>query len=838
MSSYDNQIGIMGFQTGVNISPNGKQIVISAKNYDEGVIINNWPACQIWTTSIKGENLVQITKPPEPYTDFSPCWSPDGKSIAFVRSKLIKDPKVYGETSIYTVNSSGGEPKLLMTEPDVICSIKWSPDGKYIAYLNNNGLNIIEAQNGISRIVGKVPRWTVHTELAWSPDSKRIAFNDPGSKAVKVISVEDGHIQDIETGLIDINIFHLDWSPDGKRFVFVGYMGGEPEFWFLENFLPLEKLVQKKEKENLKESKGIKIRQVWTGSGVDNTGNVSADGKYLSFTNWETGNLMIRNLTTSENRQLTNDATWDKPQQYAESSLISPDGKQVAYLWYYDRGDKGYYELRLIQVGNQTTTNLYSCSKNEYVMPKLWTSDNKKIIFQNYVSNNIWQLSSIDVTSREVRLLKEKTKPLWIPNLSLSPDDKYLAFDFPNPSDKGNYDIYLMSIDSKNELPIVEHPANDRLLGWLPGRNELLFFSDRSGKWDLWAIPVDNGKPSGLVKRIYADIGEADPMGLTHTGDCYLGISRSNYNTYIVPFNVETGVVKEESGKSLAGSNTWVKWSPDGQYLTYIKDNKKTNYPWQLTIQDIKTGEERKVANNLLTARSLCWSPEGNSILAVGHDKTKFSTKGYKGGIYKTDIRTGLTTEILNISDYKYNAPEDETYPLSNVEWSSDGKSIFYLFFTDRLVKRNLETGEDKILYKNSRFVRNILQRSPDGKDLLFGVFSPEEKKSRLFTIPVDGGKEKELCTSQEAISFNSANWSPDGKCIYFLDSDGNNFWRVSAEGGMPQKVWYSKSKIRSFDINPNETQIVLVKPEQITEIRVIENLVQELEKVDNQNEK
>jgi Tol biopolymer transport system component len=149
-------------------------------------------------------------------------------------------------------------------------------------------------------------------------------------------------------------------------------------------------------------------------------------------------------------------------------------------------------------------------------------------------------------------------------------------------------------------------------------------------------------------------------------------------------------------------------------------------------------------------------------------------------------------------------------------------------------VKRNLETGEDKVLYKNSRFVRNILQRSPDGKDLLFGVFSPEEKKSRLFTIPVDGGKEKELCTSQEAISFNSANWSPDGKYIYFLDSDGNNLWRVSAEGGMPQKVWYSKNKIRSFDIHPNGTQIVLVKPEQITEIRVIENLVQELEKIEN----
>ncbi|MDO9579276.1 MAG: hypothetical protein Q7J06_01735 [Bacteroidales bacterium] len=241
ISTYDNKIGVRGFQTGIRVSPNGKQIVISAKKAGDTVFINNFATLQIWTTSIEGGNLTQITKPPVPYTDFSPCWSPDGKSIAFVRSKLINEPKLYGETGIYTVNSSGGVPKLLTSEPDVICSINWSPDGKLIAYLSNNGLNIIDVQNGISRVVGKVPHWTVHTELAWSPDSKRIAFNDKGGKVIKVMSADNGSVKDIETSLVDANIFHLDWSPDGKRFVFVGYQGGIPEFWFLEDFLPLVK---------------------------------------------------------------------------------------------------------------------------------------------------------------------------------------------------------------------------------------------------------------------------------------------------------------------------------------------------------------------------------------------------------------------------------------------------------------------------------------------------------------------------------------------------------------------------------------------------------------------
>jgi Tol biopolymer transport system component len=514
--------------------------------------------------------------------------------------------------------------------------------------------------------------------------------------------------------------------------------------------------------------------------------------------------------------------------------MISPDSKQVAYLWYNDRGDKGYYELRLMRVGDTSYKNLYSCSKNEYMVPELWSSDSKKIIVQNYIGNTIWQLCSIDITSGEVQVLKEKTpRPLWIPNVSLSPDNKYLAFDYSNPSDKNNYDIYLMPVDSKDELPLIEHQANDRLLGWLPGTNELFFISDRSGNWNLYAVPVDKGKPSGPVKRIYGDIGEADPMGFTYSGDCFLGLHRNIYTNDILLFNAETGVVEEESGKSLAGSINFVKWSPDGQYLAYTKNYIQTNIPWHLTIRYLKTGEERQVANNLATAHSLSWSPDGNSILVIGHDRTKFNIKGYKGGIFLVNAKTGQAVEILNISDYKYNANEDETFPLSDVEWSPDGKSFFYTFFTDRLVRHDLESGEEKILYKHDRFVRSILQRSPDGKNLLFGVYNQEKHKSYLMTVPVEGGKEKEICTSQEAPSFNSANWSPDGKLIYFIDSNGNNFWRVSAEGGMPQNIWSSKDWILRFSIHPNGKQLIIEKPKGITELRVIENLAQELERLD-----
>ncbi|MCK5764571.1 MAG: PD40 domain-containing protein [Bacteroidales bacterium] len=581
--------------------------------------------------------------------------------------------------------------------------------------------------------------------------------------------------------------------------------------------------------------KGIVIKQVWAGSDVDNYGSVSLDGKYLSFVDWDTGDLAIRNLITGENQRVTHEATLEYPQQFAESNKISPDGKQIAYYWY---NEKGTTDLRVINLSNKSQLTLDNTKGEMY--PCLWFANGEKIIVQRSGEkvNVPWQLSSINVNTGKSQVLKE-FKNSFFTNVSLSPDEKYLAYGFPNVKNKGNSDINLLSIDGKNEIPLIKHPANDRLLGWLPGKKEVLFISDRSGTWDLWAVPVIDGTPSKDAKRIYTDIGEIQPMGFTENGDCLFSFSRRIFNTYIVPFNVNTGELNEQLDKSIFGSNFQAKWSPDGKYLAYIKEDLKADNYWQLTVQDLKTGEERKLATNLVTAHAPCWSPDGNSILVIGRpEKSKFSAKDYKGGIYLVDVKTGQTSEILLLSDYKFKRPTDASSPLSDIEWSLDGKSIFYLFFTDRLVKHDLESGKDEVLYKHSHFNGNTLSRSPDGKSLLFAVYNPKEKKSHLFIIPIKGGKEIELCTSQEANYFGMAAWSPDGKHVFFTEmKDDTNLWRIPAEGGVPEKVWHSKNRAEFLSIHPDEKQIAFSIRERTTEIRVIEGLVPELEKLQTKNE-
>lgn len=231
------------YQSGNRVSPDGKMIISAASSKE--MVSNKYPGTQIWKIPIDGGTPTQITNPNPLYGDFAPCWSPNGDNIAFLRVPLnVFSGKNTHETSLYTIKSTGGDPELLMKDRKFMWSSVWSPDGKMIAYHTYNkdddvsAINVVNIIDGKSRMVTEIPNSHVHIELAWSPDSKRIAFNDHEGKVIKLMSLSDGSIEGIETNLVDVYIYHLDWSPDGERFVFAGMKGGKKEFWFMENFLP------------------------------------------------------------------------------------------------------------------------------------------------------------------------------------------------------------------------------------------------------------------------------------------------------------------------------------------------------------------------------------------------------------------------------------------------------------------------------------------------------------------------------------------------------------------------------------------------------------------------
>lgn len=578
-----------------------------------------------------------------------------------------------------------------------------------------------------------------------------------------------------------------------------------------------------------KEPEGIALKQVWTGIEADDCGSISLDGKYLSFVDWETGDLAIRDLTKGTSRRLTTEATYEDPNQFAYSSVFSPDGKQLAYAWFYPGMT---YELRLVEIDNPVPRILYR-NKNESVFPACWLSDSEKLIARRFISDHNSQIVSINIPDGSVQVLKTFESEFQM-RLCPSPDNRYILYEYLSDLSSENYDIGLLSLDGTHETQLTKHPANDRLLGWIPGSDDVVFTSKRSGTWDIWSMRIENGELSGLPKRVLPEIGQISPLGFTQNGSFYYSIFSRMLTGMITSFDNKTGNPGlEESNNFLSGSIGRVEWSPDGESLAYIKEHKRLNdYFRQLYILDLNTGIEHSLCENFRLQNSIRLSPDSRTLLAVGYDENKRGQQNYRGGIYIVDTKTGQLNEILLLPEI-----EDVVNPirLAAAEWSSDGKSIYYLKkhypkndpIGDQIVKLDLKTGEEKVIHQGDH-LKTLLRLSPTSNTLLYAYEDPENEKIHLCTIPAEGGSANEISTSQETDRLRTAIWSPDGKHIYFTETPTLNYsklWRVSAEGGIPQNICQLPHLDVDISIHPSGQKIALAFGEQTTEIRVIENL-------------
>ncbi len=583
-------------------------------------------------------------------------------------------------------------------------------------------------------------------------------------------------------------------------------------------------------------AEGIVVRQVWSGPDVDTYGTPSPDGMYLSYTDWETGDLAIRELATGKTQRLTKKGTQKQPAVFALNSVISPDNKLVAYSW---TNEYGTYDLCLIGIDGSGNRILYNSRDKDEVYPVSWSSDGKQIAARRYSvrRGEKAEIISIAVADGSIQVLKTFEKLFW-PRFCYSSDDRFIAYDFPVTENSRNNDISLISTDGSGEISLIEHPANDRLLGWTPGKKEILFLSDRFGTLDAWIIRVDNGKPLGAPKRIKPDLGQVSPMAFTQNGSFYFSIYTRMFTTQIAPFDLKTGRVQEQLSKTLLGSNKTAEWSPDGKYLTYLTERAEPAGPGfnhrLLHVLNLGTGEERGLAGDF-EVRNPRWSPDGRSILFTGHDNNRHNQKDYNGGVYKIDVQDGHVTELVQFppvhEPFHSNFFRDVWWTRSIADWSHDGKDVFYVN-RGRLFMRELESGREKQLYQNNN-LRLLLDLSPDGKRVVFGTENSSDGTWSIQIIPVSGGEPRELFKlheSEESEEIGFINWTPDGKYMLFTENakKGPALWRISPEGGEPQKLWQSDKRYSGLSIHPDGKQIAFSTYEEDLEIWVMENFLPE----------
>lgn len=204
------RLNLTNSATEVEIAPDGKTL---------GLVVRG----EIWTVPAEGGgDARRLTH--NPAHDYDIWWSPDSAKIAF-----ISDRK--GNFDLYTIDVKTLEEKALSTDPNDENSPHWSPDGKSIAFLRSGGqggLYVVSADGSgeprrVAESLGNNLEFGIGiNSFAWSPDSKWLAFSRRdaiGTRDLWVVPAAGGQAVNI-TYYPGMNT-QPEWTSDGKYLLFL-----------------------------------------------------------------------------------------------------------------------------------------------------------------------------------------------------------------------------------------------------------------------------------------------------------------------------------------------------------------------------------------------------------------------------------------------------------------------------------------------------------------------------------------------------------------------------------------------------------------------------------------
>ncbi len=554
----------------------------------------------------------------------------------------------------------------------------------------------------------------------------------------------------------------------------------------------------------------LTVRRVLAGADV--TGKVSADGRFLSFTDWAGRNVAIRDLVTGQTRVLTDTGSAGESGGEVEPSMPSPDGRSVAYTWH----SGGEHNLCVVGLDGSKPRVLRATGNGVYhALPIAWSPDSRHLLAEFVKTDGTRDMMLVAVTDGSAKLLKAMGRD-QSPGGEFSPDGRYIAW-------AGKDGISLFELLTGTESLLIPDRSNPCVLGWAPDGRHVLFSSERAGSADAWLVTVAGGKAQGepvLIRKNWGNL----PMGFTRSGTFYYAVINNVWEVRIADLDLAGGNEVSASQPAFRRGNTRAgEWSPDGRSLAAIDAREPMR---AVIVRSVDTGEERElqVGGRTIMNGSLRWTPDGKAVVVPA------SEPGNGEGLIRIDIQTEQVSFLMPL-------PALGGWP--RFELSRDGKTVFYVRPPDlpggdasRLVAYDLRSGQETEIAQKPGLIWGAM--SPDGQSVV--INSITDKFWSLLVRPASGGEFRELVSvdrKKESAFGGSPWWSPDARYIVFLKGAKGSYprqwqlWRVPAEGGEPQRIGQVAARqLVGFRLHPDGRRVALSDIKVNLEVWVMENVL------------
>ena len=460
-----------GWENDPSLSPDGNQV---AYRWYQG----NGASSHILLKLIGEGKPLQLTSNPK--SDFCPAWSPNGRTIVFVRS--LDDSHALLRR-IYTVPALGGAERQV-AESKFGCPISWSPDGRFLAVPEYNppvslsSLALVRIENGDEIALTKPPdAKTGDGGPVFSPDGRTLLFTRCSGDyhcGLYVLDLSKDYRPSGEPRLVrqeSGDIFGATWTADGREVVYA--LSEEAGV----NYHLMRMRARAGSKPQRLTFAGDHVSQ----PAIARHGNRLAYGQYLEDVNiWQVhpGEPPRSFISIASTR-------WESAPQF------SPDGQRVAFesnrtgsmhVWACDADGGNPVQLTHFESGRSGTPR--------------WSPDGHWIAFDHQEKEG-WRVYVMAADGGQVRRLAEEKSDSFIP--SWSRDGKWIYY---ASTGTGHHEIWKRPAQGG---PAIQLTHNGGYVAFESRDGQSLYYSkmDAQFRWSLWVLPVGGGEEKQVLKSVF-----------------------------------------------------------------------------------------------------------------------------------------------------------------------------------------------------------------------------------------------------------------------------------------------------------------------------------------------
>jgi Tol biopolymer transport system component len=275
-------------------------------------------------------------------------------------------------------------------------------------------------------------------------------------------------------------------------------------------------------------------------------------------------------------------------------------------------------------------------TSSEWAAEPRLSRDGRRIVYSSARQTKRLKRIAFDAGERrfsgEPEELLASSRDIW--SARPSPDGKWLAIKAIDP----NEDLFVCRSDGTALRRLTNDAFKDRQPRWAPDSETICFFSDRTGRYQVWTIRRDGSGLSQVSDITDDDI--ATPVPSPDGKRLLINSMVSTHGAGIMDLTGDMPVKEVEWFPPIDSTAFFVNgmWSPDGTRLL----GTTSNFTSGLYICSVESGQYQKIAEDPGGEIGFYkWLADGNTVMTQHDDR-----------IWLVDVETGEQTAIFDTPEH------------------------------------------------------------------------------------------------------------------------------------------------------------------------------------------